>query len=61
MATTSTELKTPTGQKAQAEKKSFSQYIGTDEAAAGYGFADDLAAAAAARREAKGQTSTPKV
>jgi len=52
------ELATPTGQKAQAEKKTFASFIGVDEANAGYGFADDLAAAAEMRREAKGQSST---
>ncbi|MNT93329.1 hypothetical protein D3C72_2347780 [compost metagenome] len=46
---------TPTGNKAQAEKKPFSQFLGVDVANAGFGFNDDLAAAAAMRREAKGQ------
>jgi hypothetical protein len=58
MATSSVTPSTPTGQKAQAEKKTFASFIGVDEANAGFGFADDLAAAAALRREAKGQTAT---
>ncbi|QBJ02543.1 hypothetical protein MZD04_gp013 [Pseudomonas phage Psa21] len=56
MATTSPTPTTPTGKAVTAEKKPFSQYIGVDEARAGFGFVDDLAAAAALRREAKGQT-----
>ncbi|MNE24543.1 hypothetical protein D3C87_1150940 [compost metagenome] len=55
MATTSPVPSTPTGNKAQAEKKPFSQFLGVDVANAGFGFNDDLAAAAAMRREAKGQ------
>ena len=44
---------TVTGQKPQTEKKTFASFIGVDVAAAGYGFVDDLAAAAELRREAK--------
>lgn len=44
---------TVTGQKPQAEKKTFASFIGVDVAAAGYGFADDLASAAELRRQAK--------
>lgn len=40
---------TPTGVKAEQVKKSFSDYVGVDVAAAGFGFADDLAANAASR------------
>lgn len=55
MATTSPVPSTPTGQKAQAEKKPFSEFIGVDVANAGFGFNDDLAAIAAMRRQAKSQ------
>lgn len=64
MAVTSTTPTTPTGQKATPEKKTFGSFIGTDEAAAGFGFADDLAAAAAQRKAAKTPSTTattPKV
>ena len=52
-------VSTPTGQKAQAAKKSYSEYVGVDVFAAGLGFADDLAAAAESRRARKGQTAVP--
>lgn len=55
MATTSSVPTTPTGQRAQAEKKPFSEYVGVDVSNAGFGFSDDLAAAAAMRREVKSQ------
>jgi hypothetical protein len=55
MATTSPTPSTPTGQKATAEKKPFSVFLGVDVANAGFGFNDDLAAAAAMRKAMQGQ------
>lgn len=55
-----TPLVTPTGQKAQAEKKPMSEFLGVDVYASGGGLANDLAEAAEARRAAKDPTRAVK-
>lgn len=61
MATESLQLQTVTGQKAQAEKKPYSTFVGVDVYKAGNGVADDLADAAAMRLSSRASANTPKV
>ncbi len=55
-----TPLQTPTGQKAQSQKKSISEFLGVDVYSAGGGFLEDMAEAAEMRRTAKEQVQSPR-